>query len=43
MSTLVTLVILIGFGLPAVVIVVGVVVMIVKKIRGSGNSEFAPL
>lgn len=43
MSFIVTLVIIVGFGLPAVVILVGLVVMIVKKIRGSRNSDFQPL
>ena len=42
MSPIVTLVIFIGFGLPALVIVGGILFMIVKKIRGN-RSEFQPL
>jgi len=43
MSFVVTLVIAVGFGLPAFIIVAGVFFMIVKKIRGSRRSEFEPL
>jgi hypothetical protein len=42
MSPIVSLVIFIGFGLPALVIVAGIIVMGVKKIRGR-RSEFQPL
>ena len=42
MSPIVTLVIFIGFGLPALVIVLGILFMVVKKIRGN-RSEFQPL
>jgi hypothetical protein len=41
MSPIVTLVIFIGFGLPGLVIAIGLVVMVVKKCRR--NSEFQPL
>lgn len=40
MSFVVTVVIIVGFGLPALVILVGLVVMVVKKIRGSNRSQF---
>ncbi|CAF1076038.1 unnamed protein product [Brachionus calyciflorus] len=43
MSPIVSLVIFVGFGLPALAIVIGLLVMIVKKIRGSNTSEFSPL
>jgi hypothetical protein len=44
MSFVVTLVIIVGFGLPALVIVVGLVVMIARKIRNSSRqSDFQPL
>lgn len=43
MSPIVTLVIFVGFGLPALAIAIGLVVMVVKKIRGSRTSEFSPL
>ena len=43
MSFIVTLVIFVGFGLPALVIFIGLVVMIVKKLRNSRNSDFQPL
>jgi hypothetical protein len=42
MSPVVTLVIFIGFGLPALVIVLGILFMVVKKIRGN-RSEFQRL
>jgi hypothetical protein len=42
MSFLVTLVIIVGFGLPALVIVVGLIVMIARKVRNR-NSDFQPL
>lgn len=37
MSPVVTLVIFVGFGLPALAIVIGLIVMIVKKIRGTSQ------
>lgn len=43
MSFVVTLVIAIGFGLPAFIIIGGVLGMIVKKLRGGRRSEFEPL
>jgi hypothetical protein len=43
MSIVVTVVIIVGFGLPAAVILIGLVVMIAKKLRGSRQSEFRPL
>ncbi len=44
MSPIVSLVIFVGFGLPALVIVIGLVVMIVKKLRRQSNySEFQQL
>lgn len=44
MSFIVTLVIAIGFGLPACIIVVGVIVMVVRKIRGgSRRTDFQVL
>jgi hypothetical protein len=43
MSFVVTLVIIVGFGLPALVILVGLVVMIARKIRNSRHSDFQPL
>jgi hypothetical protein len=42
MSPIVTLVIFIGFGLPALVIVLGILFMVVKKLRGN-RSEFQRL
>jgi len=44
MSALVTMVILVGFGLPAVIIVLGLVVMTVRKLRSNGAySQFNEL
>jgi hypothetical protein len=43
MSSIVTLVIIAGFGLPGLVILIGLVFMAYKKIKGSRNSEFTPL
>lgn len=43
MSFIVTLVIIVGFGLPAIVILVGLVVLIYRKIFRSNTSEFSRL
>ena len=45
MSPVVTLVIFIGFGVPALVIFVGLIVMVVRKIRGSpaANLSYEPV
>jgi len=43
MSFVVSLVIAVGFGLPALVIVVGLVVALVRKIRNSQYTEFREL
>lgn len=43
MSFIVTLVIIVGFGLPAIVIVVGLVVLIYRKLFRSNTSEFSRL
>jgi len=43
MSFVVTLVIIVGFGLPALIIVVGILVMLVRKIKNSRRSEFEEL
>lgn len=43
MSFIVTLVITVGFGLPAVIIIGGTVFMIIRKVLGSRRSEFEPL
>jgi hypothetical protein len=39
MSAIVTIVIIAGFGLPAVVILVGLIVMVVKKIKKTSNNS----
>lgn len=43
MSFIVTLVIIVGFGLPALVILVGLVVLIYRKLFRSNTSEFSRL
>lgn len=43
MSSIVKLIITIGFGLPAVVVLAGLAVMIVKKLRYSSRSNFSQL
>lgn len=43
MSFIVTLVIIVGFGLPAIVILVGLIVLIYRKIFRSNTSEFSRL
>ena len=43
MSFIVTLVIFVGFGLPAIVVVLGLVVLLYRKIFRSNTSEFSRL